>query len=74
MAKLYNKVSAVFLSADPKRATAMSLVCLCAGLSPEHELPQCLLLLSVLGQIHSQPEEVLQLWHTGSQFSEEEPR
>ncbi|XP_040040043.2 FIGNL1-interacting regulator of recombination and mitosis isoform X2 [Gasterosteus aculeatus] len=43
-------------------------------LSPEHELPQCLLLLSVLGQIHSQPEEVLQLWHTGSQFSEEEPR
>ncbi|XP_037324902.2 FIGNL1-interacting regulator of recombination and mitosis isoform X2 [Pungitius pungitius] len=43
-------------------------------LSPEHELPQCLLLVSVLGQIHSQPEEVLQLWHTGSQFSEEEPR
>uniref|UniRef100_A0AAQ4QLY9 Fignl1 interacting regulator of recombination and mitosis n=1 Tax=Gasterosteus aculeatus aculeatus TaxID=481459 RepID=A0AAQ4QLY9_GASAC len=40
----------------------------------ESNLPQCLLLLSVLGQIHSQPEEVLQLWHTGSQFSEEEPR
>ncbi|KAM9848315.1 FIGNL1-interacting regulator of recombination and mitosis [Aulostomus maculatus] len=43
-------------------------------LSPEHELPQCLLLVSVLGQLVSQPEEVLQLWHTGSQFSEETPR
>ncbi|XP_070764656.1 FIGNL1-interacting regulator of recombination and mitosis [Enoplosus armatus] len=43
-------------------------------LSPEHGLPQCLLLVSVLGQLASQPEEVLQLWFTGSQFSEETPR
>ncbi|XP_038571961.1 uncharacterized protein C1orf112 homolog [Micropterus salmoides] len=43
-------------------------------LSPEHGLPQCILLVSVLGQLTSQPEEVLQLWYTGSQFSEEIPR
>ncbi|XP_044054735.1 uncharacterized protein C1orf112 homolog isoform X2 [Siniperca chuatsi] len=43
-------------------------------LSPEHGLPQCLLLVSVLGQLTSQPEEVLQLWYTGSHFSEETPR
>lgn len=48
--------------------------CVSAGLSPEHELPQCLLLVNILGQLNSQPEEVLQLWHTGSQFSEETPR
>ncbi|XP_068447473.1 FIGNL1-interacting regulator of recombination and mitosis [Clinocottus analis] len=40
-------------------------------LPPDHELPQCLMLVSVLGQLTSQPEEVLQLWHTGCQFSEE---
>ncbi|KAI3368821.1 hypothetical protein L3Q82_025800 [Scortum barcoo] len=43
-------------------------------LSPEHELPQCLLLVNVLSQLSSQPDEVLQLWYTGSQFSEETPR
>ncbi|KAK1897641.1 putative protein C1orf112 like [Dissostichus eleginoides] len=43
-------------------------------LSPEHELPHCLLLVNVLGQLSSQPEEVLQLWYSGSQFSEETPR
>ncbi|XP_059197361.1 FIGNL1-interacting regulator of recombination and mitosis [Centropristis striata] len=43
-------------------------------LTREHELPQCLLLVSALGQLSSQPEEVLQLWYTGSQFSEETPR
>ncbi|XP_068563326.1 FIGNL1-interacting regulator of recombination and mitosis [Cebidichthys violaceus] len=42
--------------------------------APDHELPRCLLLLSVLDQLASQPEEVLQLWYTGSQFSEETPR
>uniref|UniRef100_A0A3Q3XPU3 Uncharacterized protein n=1 Tax=Mola mola TaxID=94237 RepID=A0A3Q3XPU3_MOLML len=36
-------------------------------------LPHCLLLVNVLGQLTSQPEEVLQLWYTGSQFSEETP-
>ncbi|XP_054645381.1 uncharacterized protein C1orf112 homolog isoform X2 [Dunckerocampus dactyliophorus] len=41
----------------------------------EHELPHCLLLTNVLSQLPSQPEEgVLQLWHAGSQFSEETPR
>ncbi|XP_030289356.1 FIGNL1-interacting regulator of recombination and mitosis [Sparus aurata] len=43
-------------------------------LSPEHELPQCLLLVNALGQLSSQTEEVLQLWYSGSQFSEETPR
>uniref|UniRef100_A0A672HNF1 Si:dkey-97o5.1 n=1 Tax=Salarias fasciatus TaxID=181472 RepID=A0A672HNF1_SALFA len=43
-------------------------------LSPEQELPQCLLLVNIMGQMADQPEEVLQLWHTGSQFSEETPR
>ncbi|XP_008291464.1 FIGNL1-interacting regulator of recombination and mitosis [Stegastes partitus] len=43
-------------------------------LRPEHELPQCLLLVSIMGQLPCQPEEVLQLWFTGSEFSEETPR
>ncbi|KAM9385013.1 FIGNL1-interacting regulator of recombination and mitosis isoform 2-T3 [Pholidichthys leucotaenia] len=43
-------------------------------LSLEHELPQCLLLANVTGQLSGQPEEVLQLWYTGSQFPEETPR
>ncbi|XP_071343776.1 FIGNL1-interacting regulator of recombination and mitosis isoform X2 [Trachinotus anak] len=43
-------------------------------LGPEHELPQCLLLVNVLCQLATQPEEVQQLWYTGSQFSEETPR
>ncbi|XP_040896344.1 uncharacterized protein C1orf112 homolog isoform X2 [Toxotes jaculatrix] len=43
-------------------------------LSPEHELPHCLLLVNVLGQLATQPEEVMQLWYTGSQFSEDTPR
>ncbi|XP_077463161.1 FIGNL1-interacting regulator of recombination and mitosis isoform X2 [Stigmatopora argus] len=43
-------------------------------ISPQHELPQCLLLTHVLDQLASQSEEVLSLWHSGSQFSEETPR
>uniref|UniRef100_A0A672QC44 Uncharacterized protein n=1 Tax=Sinocyclocheilus grahami TaxID=75366 RepID=A0A672QC44_SINGR len=49
-------------------------------LDPDHKcsteccLPQCLLLVSVLGKLSSQPEEALQLWSDGSQFSEETPR
>lgn len=43
-------------------------------LSPEHELPHCLLLVSVMGQLAGQPEEVLQLWYAGNQFSEENIR
>uniref|UniRef100_A0A669DFD1 Fignl1 interacting regulator of recombination and mitosis n=1 Tax=Oreochromis niloticus TaxID=8128 RepID=A0A669DFD1_ORENI len=41
---------------------------------PEHELPHCLLLVSVMGQLAGQPEEVLQLWYAGNQFSEENIR
>ncbi|XP_016391484.1 FIGNL1-interacting regulator of recombination and mitosis isoform X1 [Sinocyclocheilus rhinocerous] len=49
-------------------------------LDPDHKcstefcLPQCLLLVSVLGKLSSQPEEALRLWSDGSQFSEETPR
>ncbi|XP_041862245.1 uncharacterized protein C1orf112 homolog [Melanotaenia boesemani] len=43
-------------------------------LSPEHELPQCLLLVNIMGQLACQPEEVQGLWYPGSQFSEETPR
>ncbi|XP_034035704.1 uncharacterized protein C1orf112 homolog isoform X2 [Thalassophryne amazonica] len=42
--------------------------------SPEFELPHCLLLLNVLGQLTSQPEEVIRLWYSGSQFSEDTHR
>uniref|UniRef100_A0A3B4CH58 Uncharacterized protein n=1 Tax=Pygocentrus nattereri TaxID=42514 RepID=A0A3B4CH58_PYGNA len=37
-------------------------------------LPQCLLLVDVLGKLFSQPEDTLCLWCDGSQFSEETPR
>ncbi|XP_013858414.1 FIGNL1-interacting regulator of recombination and mitosis isoform X2 [Austrofundulus limnaeus] len=43
-------------------------------LSPEHELPQCLLLVNILGHLAEQPEDVQQLWYTGSQFSEDSLR
>ncbi|XP_068600023.1 FIGNL1-interacting regulator of recombination and mitosis [Brachionichthys hirsutus] len=43
-------------------------------LSPELQLPQCLLLVKVLDQLMSQPEDVAQLWYSGSQFSEDSPR
>ncbi|KAM4629595.1 FIGNL1-interacting regulator of recombination and mitosis [Polymixia lowei] len=42
--------------------------------SAECELSQCLLLVNALGLLASQPEEALQLWYHGSQFSEETPR
>ncbi|TRY98904.1 hypothetical protein DNTS_026560 [Danionella cerebrum] len=37
-------------------------------------LPQCLLVVNVLGKLFSQPEETLRLWIDGSQFPEENPR
>uniref|UniRef100_A0A3P9L366 Si:dkey-97o5.1 n=1 Tax=Oryzias latipes TaxID=8090 RepID=A0A3P9L366_ORYLA len=43
-------------------------------LNPDQELPHCLLLASIMGQLTSQPEEVLQLWYAGNQFPEETPR
>ncbi|XP_021173292.2 uncharacterized protein C1orf112 homolog isoform X2 [Fundulus heteroclitus] len=45
-----------------------------SGLSPEHELPHLLLLVNIMGQLLSQPEEVMQLWYPGSQFPEDTPR
>lgn len=49
-------------------------------LNPDHQssaklfLPQCLLLVNVMGKLSSQPEEALRLWSDGSQFPEETPR
>ncbi|XP_039541431.1 uncharacterized protein C1orf112 homolog [Pimephales promelas] len=49
-------------------------------LDPDHQssaefcLPQCLLLVNILGKLSSQPEEALRLWIDGSQFPEETPR
>ncbi|KAM4739416.1 FIGNL1-interacting regulator of recombination and mitosis isoform 3-T3 [Anableps anableps] len=38
-------------------------------LSPEHEFPHFLMLVNIMGQLLSQPEEVMQLWYPGSQLS-----
>uniref|UniRef100_A0AAQ5X2G7 Uncharacterized protein n=1 Tax=Amphiprion ocellaris TaxID=80972 RepID=A0AAQ5X2G7_AMPOC len=43
-------------------------------LQQDLQLPQCVLLVSIMGQLSCQPEEVMQLWFAGSQFSEETPR
>ncbi|XP_054908419.1 uncharacterized protein C1orf112 homolog isoform X1 [Poeciliopsis prolifica] len=43
-------------------------------LSSEHELPHFLMLVNILGQLLSQPEEVMELWFSGSQFPEDTPR
>ncbi|XP_077680292.1 FIGNL1-interacting regulator of recombination and mitosis isoform X2 [Eretmochelys imbricata] len=43
-------------------------------LSPELHLPQCHLLVTIMDKLPSQPEDVQDLWTTGSQFSEEVPR
>ncbi|XP_067893449.1 FIGNL1-interacting regulator of recombination and mitosis isoform X2 [Heterodontus francisci] len=40
----------------------------------ELALPQCLLLINVMGKLPLQPWEVQSLWCSGSQFSEEKPR
>ncbi|XP_060889151.1 FIGNL1-interacting regulator of recombination and mitosis [Labrus mixtus] len=67
-------MDALLLQLLPLRPFAEVVLLKDQQLSPEHELPQCLLLVNVLGKLNSQPEEVLQLWYTGSQFSEETPR
>ncbi|XP_029355907.1 FIGNL1-interacting regulator of recombination and mitosis isoform X2 [Echeneis naucrates] len=67
-------MDALLLQLLPLRAFAEVALQQDLRLSPEHELPQCLLLLSTLSQLSTQPEEVQQLWYTGSQFSEETPR
>ncbi|XP_072555873.1 FIGNL1-interacting regulator of recombination and mitosis [Paramormyrops kingsleyae] len=43
-------------------------------LVPETLFPHCLLLVSVVTKLRSQPEEVLCLWCEGSRFPEETPR
>ncbi|XP_011613067.1 FIGNL1-interacting regulator of recombination and mitosis [Takifugu rubripes] len=67
-------MDAVLLQLLPLRSFAEIVLQKDLQLSPEHKLPQCLLLVNVLSQLLSQPEEELQLWHTGSQFPEETPR
>ncbi|CAF93404.1 unnamed protein product [Tetraodon nigroviridis] len=67
-------MDAVLLQLLPLRSFAESVLQNELRLSPEHKLPQCLLLVNVLSQLTSQPEEALQLWHAGSAFSEETPR
>ncbi|XP_041126871.1 uncharacterized protein C1orf112 homolog [Polyodon spathula] len=42
--------------------------------SAELFLPQCLLLVTIMDKLPTQPEEVLGLWCQGSQFPEETPR
>nr|XP_014126214.1 uncharacterized protein C1orf112 homolog [Zonotrichia albicollis] len=39
------------------------------GLPPEQQLPQCLLLLTIMDKLSSQPEEVQTLWNTGKSLS-----
>ncbi|XP_075895700.1 FIGNL1-interacting regulator of recombination and mitosis [Nelusetta ayraudi] len=67
-------MDALLLQLLPLRTFAEAVLQQDQRLSPEHELPQCLLLVNVLDQLASQPEEVLQLWYAGSQFPEETPR
>uniref|UniRef100_A0A674BAJ9 Fignl1 interacting regulator of recombination and mitosis n=1 Tax=Salmo trutta TaxID=8032 RepID=A0A674BAJ9_SALTR len=58
----------------PLRPFAESVLNPSQHLSPETELPHCLLLVSVMGQFPSHPEEALQLWCDGSHFPEDTPR
>uniref|UniRef100_A0A8C3BG07 Chromosome 1 open reading frame 112 n=1 Tax=Cairina moschata TaxID=8855 RepID=A0A8C3BG07_CAIMO len=39
------------------------------GLPPEQQLPQCLLLITIMDKLSSQPEEVQTLWNTGKRLS-----
>uniref|UniRef100_A0AAY4CAK4 Uncharacterized protein n=1 Tax=Denticeps clupeoides TaxID=299321 RepID=A0AAY4CAK4_9TELE len=55
----------------PSRPFAESVLADDQDLHDESALPQCLLLVSVVGKLPSQPEETLQLWCDGSQFPEE---
>ncbi|KAI6064154.1 hypothetical protein LUU34_00436000 [Aix galericulata] len=40
------------------------------GLPPEQQLPQCLLLITIMDKLSSQPEEVQTLWNTGKRFQQ----
>uniref|UniRef100_A0A8B9FP30 Chromosome 1 open reading frame 112 n=1 Tax=Amazona collaria TaxID=241587 RepID=A0A8B9FP30_9PSIT len=39
------------------------------GLPPEQHLPQCLILITIMDKLSSQPEEVQTLWNTGKSLS-----
>ncbi|KAM6124644.1 FIGNL1-interacting regulator of recombination and mitosis [Pterocles gutturalis] len=39
------------------------------GLPPEQQLPQCLILITIMDKLSSQPEEVRTLWNTGKSLS-----
>ncbi|XP_041647575.1 uncharacterized protein C1orf112 homolog isoform X2 [Cheilinus undulatus] len=67
-------MDALLLQLLPLRPFAEVVLLKDLRLNPEHELPQCLLLINVLSQLTTQPEDVLKLWYAGSQFSEETPR
>ncbi|TKS74537.1 hypothetical protein D9C73_008620 [Collichthys lucidus] len=67
-------IDALLLQVLPLRPFAEVVLQQDLRLSRDHELPQCLLLVNILSQLATLPEEVLQLWYTGSQFSEETPR
>lgn len=56
------------------RSFAESLLALEQHSSEDTALAQCLLLVNVLAQLSSHPEEALELWCDGSQFPEETPR
>ncbi|XP_041696583.1 uncharacterized protein C1orf112 homolog isoform X1 [Coregonus clupeaformis] len=58
----------------PLRSFAESVLNPSQQLSPETELPHCLLLVNVMGQFPSHPDEALQLWYDGSHFPEDTPR
>ncbi|RMC08278.1 hypothetical protein DUI87_14519 [Hirundo rustica rustica] len=44
------------------------------GLPPEQQLPQCLLLLTIMDKLSSQPEEVQTLWNTGKRLGQFSPQ
>ncbi|XP_048833347.1 uncharacterized protein C1orf112 homolog isoform X2 [Brienomyrus brachyistius] len=67
-------VDALVTQLLPCRAFAEVLLAPGQELVPETLLAHCLLLISVVAKLRSQPEEVLCLWCEGSRFPEETPR
>uniref|UniRef100_A0A8B9HXR0 Uncharacterized protein n=1 Tax=Astyanax mexicanus TaxID=7994 RepID=A0A8B9HXR0_ASTMX len=67
-------MDAVLTQLLPLRPFAECVLAPAQKCSTELALPQCLLLVDVLGKLSSEPEESLHLWCDGSQFSEEVPR
>lgn len=67
-------LDALLIQLLPLRAFAELVLQPNLKLATEQELAQCFLLVSVIDQLPSQPEDVQQLWCNGSQFSEESER